>query len=376
MAHELRAKDFHVIVADMGEYLNLAEPIQTESLLLMVAAALADGAERILGGSSLENSYPQRLWDWLTKTEVNLSQVSANFGHMGFTAQLKTNPGFRDSVAKAIASSPGTWFTQVKEFAAEVVRDIKTAKGAQHQVVLILDSLERLRVSGSDAQVCYDAIQQTFDLRGEYLKLAALHVVYSVPPYLPFLSPRVGAYFGVEVCTLPHVKVFEAPDFDAGAQVANPFESGVALLIESAVRRYGDIEKLIAPTILKRLALASSGSVRDFFRLLKSVCTKALTVDASLPIVDHKWPDLACAMLRAEMPVALDDMSRLAAVRECHGDALDTQENLPKIARLFDGGLILNYRNGRPWCDAHYLLHPELPPAKPWATPFAGVSKQ
>ncbi len=360
MAVNLRTKSFFVVVADMGEYLNLAEPISTELLLLTALAAMADGVDLTLGGNRANAGHGQRLWEWLRQTEVSLEKIEFKAGGLGLSAKLKDDPNFRQQVHAALQGSPGTWFMQVKDFARQLVADVRTARGAATQVVLILDSLERLRVTGSDARECYDAIQRTFDVNGQYLKLAHLHVVYSVPPYLPFLSPRIGAYFGVEVCKLPHVKVFATPDFEQGTQSVQRHQAGIDLLVQSVRKRFNAIEQFLPLATLERLALASSGSLRDYFRLIRSVCTKAVASKATLPVLDARWAGMAESSLRSEMPLSDEDVVRLRRVRETHGVGLDKMDNLDKVARLFDGGLVLNYRNGREWCDVQYLLHEEL----------------
>ena len=363
MAHELRQQGHLVVVADMGEYLNLAEPINTELLLLTMVAALADGADRALGGDRLEASHAQRLWSWLSSTEVQLTGIDAQLSlgetKLSFKTLLKENPEFRQRVVKAVSASVGRLFSQAKTFVGQIAAEVAANAhyGRDKKVVLILDSLERLRVTGADAEACYDAIQRTFDVNGDFLKLEHIHVVYSVPPYLPFLSPRIGSYFGVEVCTLPHVKVFSTPtDF----QAAHPVQAdatGVALIVQSVKRRMPAIEQLLPLPMLQRLALASSGSVRDYFRLLRSVASKARVSQAVLPLQDETLVAMAEQVLRNEMPLAEDDKAWLRLVRKTHGTGLDTMDNLHRLARLFDSGLILNYRNGREWCEVHYLLH-------------------
>lgn len=365
MAADLRRENHLVIVADMGDYLNLAEPVTTETLLLTLVAALADGADRFLGGERLQAGYARRLWDFLNTTEVKLDEVSAELplgdAGLGFKAQLKDNPVFRQRVVEAVRRSLGTFSTQVRAFCRQVADDLRLQRGAQARVILILDSLERLRVTGADAQVCYDAIASTFDVNGQYLKLEHIDVVYSVPPYLPFLSPRIGSYFGVEVCTLPHVKVFQTPPSDAPSESpASAFSAGVALMVDAVARRFPTVEQLIPRPLLERLALASSGSVRDYFRLIRSVCTKAKVAAASVPLSDARWVDMAEQVLRNEMPLADEDLDWLRKVRRTHGTGLDSMSNLHQLARLFDSGMILNYRNGRDWCDVHYLLQAKL----------------
>lgn len=366
MAAELRGQGHLVIVADMGEYLNLAEPVNTETLLLTMAAALADGADRFLGGARLGAGYAQRIWDYLQSTEIALSEVSPQLAlggaKLSLKAQLKDSPVFRQKVVAAVQGAVGRLAAQVRQFAKQVLQDVRDQRGAQTRVVLILDSLERLRVTGADAQVCYDAIARTFDVNGEHLKLEPIDVVYSVPPYLPFLTPRIGSYFGVEVCTLPHVKVFETPDFGADLAVQAPrlHQAGVSAMVSSVVKRFPAVEQLIPRAMLEGLALSSSGSVRDFFRLVKSVCTKAKVAGAAAPLQDGQWAAMAEQVLRNEMPLAKDDKAWLREVRRTHGNGLDSMSNLHQLARLFDSGVILNYRNGRDWCDVHYLLQGDI----------------
>lgn len=365
MAAELRVQGHLVIVADMGEYLNLAEPVNTETLLLTLVAALADGADSALGGARLEAGYAQRLWEYLQTTEIKLAelspQLSVGDNKLSFKAQLKENPVFRQKVVQAVQGALGTLAGQVREFAKTVADDWRGQKGSEARVILILDSLERLRVTGADAQVCYDAIARTFDVNGEHLKMEFIDVVYSVPPYLPFLSPRIGSYFGVEICTLPHVKVFKTPSSEMGAdQKPLPCDAGVGLMVSSVEKRFPQVEQLIPKPMLERLALASSGSMRDYFRLIKSVCTGAAAAGSSAPLQDDQWIASAEQSLRNEMPLSNDDKTWLRAVRKTHGTGLESNDQLHQLARLFDSGVILNYRNGHDWCDVHYLLQGDI----------------
>ncbi|MEY4978623.1 MAG: hypothetical protein RLZZ352_893 [Pseudomonadota bacterium] len=373
MADRLRKSGHVVLVVDMMDYLNMAEPLHIEGLLLNMAAALADEAEQMLPSMHGMSSGPvARLWSFLKNTDISLPELNAEASvgdanlaqaKLSLKTEFKRHPDLRQKVLDAVKNAPGKLAEQVRQFAREVAQGAQDKQGAGTRVVLILDSLERLRVTGADAQVCYDAIARTFDSHGEHLKLEHIDVVYSVPPYLPFLSPRIGSYFGVEVCTLPHVKVFKTPPDSASTQAAVPCDTGVALLVACVSRRYPDVQQLIPLTQLQRLALASSGSVRDFFRLIRSVCTKAHAARVSPPLDSDRWVQLAEQMLLNEMPLAEADKQWLAEVRKTHGTGLASMDNLHELARLFDCGLILNYRNGRDWCDVQYLLHPQITPS-------------
>ena len=361
LANELRTNGFKVAVTDVGEYLNVGEPISIESLLLTMLAALADWAQTTLGGEQLQRSYLDRFWRFL-QTDIAITELSAKTpeGVLSAKAVLSQTPHINDLVRKAVAGATKRLWEKAVAFAGEIVKQVRVRYGDETQVVLILDSLERLRVTGADAQKCYDAISHTFDLNGQFLKLNHLHVVYSVPPYLPYLIPRVGSYFGYGLFTLPQVKVFETPSDSTTVQAAQPCAAGQALLVQSIQTRYPDVAQLIPLAMLNELALASSGSVRDFFRLIRSACTKAQITRSALPLADNTVIVLAQQMLRNEMPLADEDKVWLQKVRASHGTGLDKISNLHQLARLFDCGVILSYRNGTDWCDVHYLLHDQL----------------
>jgi hypothetical protein len=370
IAHELRQEGHFVVVADMGLRLNLAEEVSIELLLLTAMAALSEEFEKTFGGQPLARGYARRIAEYLTRTNVQLSTLSLGLSagnvQSDLTLLLKDDPTFRERVVAAARGSLGTFVGEVRGYVKEVLAHV-AAHRPNKKVVLILDSLEKLRVSGVDAAQRYDAIQKTFEVHADHLKYEGMSVVYSIPPYLPYLAPRIGAYFGVSVCSLPHVKVFERPGPAVARDATHP--AGIAFMVDSLERRCSGSEKVIVKPHLERLARASSGSLRDFFRLVKVVCTKAPLANEPTPMANPRWIDAAEHELRAEMPLAGEDIAWLKVVRATQGTGLDKIDNLPKLARLFDSGVILSYRNSQDWCDVHYLLRkqvdeaPEVPNA-------------
>ena len=364
IAHELKDDDHFVVVADMGLYLNLAEEISIELLLLTMMFALSEGFEKQLGGQPLERSFATRLKDYFTRTRVEMPELGLSAsGGADFKLLLRDDPGLRERVVAGARASLGTFVQEARAYVAEVLGHVAAARPGK-KVVLILDSLEKLRVGGVDAAQRYDAIQKTFEVHADHLKFDGLSLVYSIPPYLPYLAPRIGAYFGVGICTLPHIKVFERPVTGGPRDAVH--QPGIDHMVDSLRRRYPACEQVIARTQLERLARASSGSLRDFFRLVKSVCTKAPLAGELIPMGNVRWTEAAENELRSEMPLAGEDTAWLKVVRATLGTGLDKIDNLPKLARLFDSGVILSYRNSQDWCDVHYLLRQQVDAA---ATP-------
>jgi hypothetical protein len=370
IAHELRQEGHFVVVADMQERLNLADEIGIELLLLQMMYALSQAYEKQFGGDPLRRGFGQRIKDYFTRTTVEMPEVSVGLdteaAKADFTLLLRDDPTLRERVVKAARASLGVFVQEVRKYAAEVVAHIAKARPGK-KVVLILDSLEKLRVSGVNAEARYDAIQKTFEVHADDLKFDNLCVVYSIPPYLPYLAPRIGSYFGVGVCTLPHVKVFERPV--EGSERDATHAPGIAYMLDSLRRRYPPCEQVVEKSQLERLARASSGSLRDFFRLVKFLCTKAPLGGEPIPMGNERWTEASENQLLAEMPLAGEDLQWLKTVRRTLGSGLDKIGNLPSLARLFDSGVILSYRNRQEWCDVHYLLRAQVDAAPPAAAP-------
>lgn len=359
LANDLRQQGHLVIVANMMEYLNLEHPIDAATLLLSLAAALADGCEKELGESSrLKANWGRRFFDYLKTTQVDFKEFEVPAGPLTQTVELKENPVLRERVVRAVEGTLGSLAAEVREFAKPIAEQWRKKQGDEEaRVILILDSLEHLRITITQAKICYDAIISTFDTNAVHLNMQHIDVVYSVPPYLPHLVAQLGAYSGVGICSLPHVKVFEKPQKGIEAPPV-PCKMGIDLMVETVFKRYPKVEQLIPRKMLERLAFSSSGGMRDYFRLVRSVCIKANGV--STPLQDESLANAAEQDLRSSMPLANDQKMWLRKVHKTHNNELPSVDNLHELARLFDNGLILNYRNGEPWCDVQYLLQADL----------------
>ena len=134
---------------------------------------------------------------------------------------------------------------------------------------------------------------------------------------------------------------------------------------ECLSKRYPLLDQTVDPGLTDRLIQASSGSPREFFRLMRTLCTKAILSGEQVPMRNERWAQAAEQELRNEMPLAEADIHWLKKVRASNGTGLDKIENLSSLARLFDSGLILGYRNSEDWCDVHWLLRHEVDAYQP-----------
>lgn len=363
IAYRLRLSGDFVVTADMNDYLNLSEPIAIELLLLTMMAALSNEYNKQFSNNPLRDGLAKRIFRFLRNTEVTLSELSITFGVEPLKAQgklgLKENPTLREKILRAVQASFVEFIGEVRSYVDEVRNGIATTR-PNAKCVIILDSLERLRVSGLGADERFDAVQNVFEVHASHLKFDRLLVVYSIPPYLPYLIPRLGAHIGANICYLPHVKVFQSPR-EGGTSVPNI--SGINDLVQAVTLRYPQVEEVLPREGLVRLAMASSGSPREYFRLIKTVCLKA---ELSKDIINGRhWTLDSCIEqaeqeLRGEMPLAQEDIDWLIKVRRTNRTGLSHLGDLSRLARLFDCGMILTYRDRDDWCEVNYLLRSEV----------------
>jgi hypothetical protein len=65
--------------------------------------------------------------------------------------------------------------------------------------------------------------------------------------------------------------------------------------------------------------------------------------------------------LRNELlPIAKEDAQWLAKIHASKQASLQTDKDLPDLARFLDSNRIMNYLNGEPWYDVHPLLIEEI----------------
>ena len=166
-------------------------------------------------------------------------------------------------------------------------------------------------------------MENLFSGHADKLAFPSLHVVYAIPPYLPVLSAGIGAFLGgVAVYSLPSVHVFENRSRD-------PDPKGLAIMETIIGRRYAEWPSILDENSLRRLALASGGDLRDFFRLIRICLTRAASPGTTFPVEPHILAH-AETMVRNEMlPLAGEDLKWLKCITETKKACLESIRDLP-----------------------------------------------
>lgn len=91
-----------------------------------------------------------------------------------------------------------------------------------------MDSVEQIRGNGPDAAKVHESVVDIFSSQAASLAFPHLHLVYTVPPYLPALAKNLGRALGERpVVSWPNVHVrdkYGAPDDDGLAVMETIFD--------------------------------------------------------------------------------------------------------------------------------------------------------
>ena len=239
---------------------------------------------------------------------------------------------------------------QVQSFVADTVQYVRQKLNNPNQkVVLIIDSIERIRGVGKDESAVYESIRNLFVNHADKLELPLLHMVYTVPPYLSVLVPGAGSLMGgAPLHALVSTHVFKARSRDADT-------AGLKKMQRIIAARYADWTRIFTEQAVNDLALTSGGDLREFFRLLRP-CLTAVREAAQLPLSLDAVTHAKNSVRNAMLPIAQDQLVWLAKITKSYTTCLPSVAELPTMAHFLDTHLVLNYRNGEDWYDVHPLI--------------------
>ena len=337
--------------ADMSEYLLMTKPVEVSDFLVSMAGALSEAVSARYDGKSPGNrNYWVRIRDFL-HTRVQIDEVGFNVGEVvDIKAALKMDPTFKQQVQERSRGHVTTLIADARTFAQEAVQMVRTEEGdPAKKVVLILDSIERIRGVGPEDMSVYNSVRNLFFGHADALRIPLLHVVYTVPPYLPVLAAAAGALMGGAMTgRLVSTHIFKDRSRDTDP-------AGLALMHKVVGKRFAGWEKVFSAEALDRLALSSGGDLREFFRMLR-LCITAVRNDEQLPIAPEAVGHAENAARADMLPIPADHLAWLKDITSSHECCLPSDTLLPVLSQFLDNRLVMVYRNGSDWYDVHPLL--------------------
>lgn len=349
----LETSGYAVFLCDMTGYLNPSEPLEVGDLLISIMGAFNDAMVEQFG-SALNLDYWNRMTSFLEQ-EIKLDHISMKGPGFDLKASLSGNPDFKELLQKKLRSYTNQVMNQAREFASECVDRVrKETHSPNKQVVLLVDSLEKQRGVGRDkTQAVYDSMQKLFSGDAQALQIPKLHMVYSIPPYLPTLTPNLGSALG-------GAALFRLPSVHVQDKNGNPDDVGLAVMIKIVDKRFSRWSEVFSNDQMNHLAVASGGDIRAFLSLIQRSLIKGASRGTAFPMADAVIDRVKEEYKSEFLPIAKEDARWLQRILSSKSVELDKHDQLSTLARFFDGKLILNYRNGSDWCDVHPLLQDEI----------------
>lgn len=366
----LKESGCEVFMVDMLDYVLMTKPLTISDFILSLMAALAGSVEA--STNSKLAPLNQSLWERLTnflKSEVKLETMDLEMKGPGGTAatlglKLKTDSLFKEKIQKHLAGHLTRLVQLAREFINELVEKIRQLNDEPDiKVVLLVDSLEQLRGVGDEAEAIYNSVVELFSGQAANLSFPKLHVVYTVPPYLPVLSSNLGRTLGGHPVT-------QWPNIHVRQKDGKPDTGGLKVMEDIIEKRFRDWETIVPKDVLKELAQSSGGDLRDFFRLVREAVLSLRTIRLSRKdaVLDEPMVNRVIQQLKNELlPIAAQDAAWLIRIHESKQASLQMEKDLPHLARFLDSNRIMNYLNGEPWFDVHPLLVDEILRMKPRA---------
>jgi hypothetical protein len=354
LAKSLEANGYEVVYIDSEKYLNLREPTSVTDLLITTAA----GIDAFLGRKTFTDpAVPfERFWPRLKAflgTDISVKGVTLSIPDVGeLEAAFTGNPDFKTTLSQALMDRLPALARQCQAYLDEALAQIAKRKKHSAGTVLIVDSFEKLRGEGHNAEAIRRSLESVFIRDWKYLELPC-HVIYTVPPWMIFME-FVTAGPADRVQVLPMCKVWDPKKDQAD-------EKGIAAMSQILEKRMDLAALFEHPADLREIVSASGGYPRDLLRMVREVLQRAWIAKAPLPIASDKTKEFIDRVIElgiesAEMPIADENLDLLIRIGKNRSIGGHTKDELDRLADLFDNHFILSYRNGKMWFDLHPLV--------------------
>ncbi len=333
------------VLIDADDVLDLTAEIDVSDVLALVLLHTERAVIAAEGGNAtdaLKDGAVQRLWTWLSKTDIEIGKITAGLEAAGAKADielnLKTNPKVRQRVRGIVAQHLGTFVRFVHDELREL--EWRAKKTGRSGIVVLFDSLEKLRGTSLTWKPVLDSAERVFGTGAPYLQLP-VHVLYTIPPALARRMTDPVAF-------LPMIKVrsFEGVLHPAGVEV-------IADLVGKRIDPAG-LDDLFGEGAIhdriRAIALWSGGYPREIVRLLQTLLelesfpVSAETLERELHRAGNTYRGIVYDSGAIPLLAAVNRTKRLIPKDDHEREAADL---------FLQNNVILRYLNDEEWMDVH-----------------------
>jgi len=338
------------VLIDAEEVLDIYNPIDIPDILVAILYRTEQAILEKETGSkegALVEGRLARLWRWVTTTEVDFKGLSGGVSAKAgipevadvsadakVVLDLKTNPSLRKRVRDKVQAHMTTFIEEVQAALEEL--DERAKKQGYEGLVVIFDSLEKLRGISSNWTDVLTSAERVFTGGAPYLKLP-VHVIYTIPPAL-VLRLQTKVHF------LPMLKLHDK----AGKRAAG-FDAAREIVRQRVPDKY--LAEFLGSTSFKvridRLIERSGGYPRDLVRLLQT-CIAEPSLDE--PLFNRL---LALAADEYVRTIPENAIPWLARVHREKRIIVEDDDHRPTVDQMLQNNVVLRYQNDEPWADVH-----------------------
>jgi energy-coupling factor transporter ATP-binding protein EcfA2 len=347
-----------VFLVDMLDYMIMTKPLELSDFILSLMASFAQATKNEAEIDEINLSYWERIKKLLNSEllseglEVQVGKTDIASAKLGL--KLKTDPIFKERIQQHLRGRLTALVEEARDYVTKIVKRLREREHNEDlKVVLLVDSIEQLRGMGDDAQKVHTSVVETFSGQAANLAFDLLHIVYTIPPYLIPLAPNLAriAGSGNPIVSWPNIHVRNK---DGSCD-----SSGTQIMQSIIEKRYSDWSYFFSNDQIHRIAQVTGGDIRDYFRIIRE-CLIPLSVKTKNKVTDDIIERAKQQLLKELTPIAIDDAQWLSRTHLKKDLVMDSTSDLPRITRLLDSNLIMNYQNGEPWYDIHPLIVDEI----------------
>ena len=354
LASNLKESGYIPILAQFEDFFNLTVPPGINDVLATAAASvdryIQENCTDLVDGFK---SYWERFSRFLG-SEVTIDSLTLKIPDAAeLSLRLKEDVGFKTKLYSHLEQGGrlADLAKQCNEYLDEASAVIRKSCPGSKELVIIIDSFEKVRGDFRHAEEVRQAIENIF-IRDRKLLCLPCHVIYTVPPWLTSLTFGVAPELG-KVTILPMCRLSNP----AGIRVPEGFEA-----MRWILRKRMDVGLVFSSMEpLDAIIEASGGYPRDFLRMMQEVILSAIMEKIAPPIPADDLSRIAADIIRDQIgvydkPVYDEDLPLLVEVANTHDLPRKTRDEVFRTAELFDNHFILCYRNGEEWYDLHPLV--------------------
>ncbi|MGH8910536.1 MAG: ATP-binding protein [Egibacteraceae bacterium] len=352
---------FTVVLIDMLQFVN--ESTAIDPIKFLIALGLGVGNELLPVGERAQRGFARRFREFLARANVSIAagpleaHVSAERVEVAAAGlsvavdlerELKNSEPFVAELRTKLAFQLGNLYDEVAAFLKSLVAQDRQRRPDGRGVVVIVDSLEKVRGVADHDELVQTSVQELFVHHSAKLRFNSHHTVYTVPPYLLFTAPGALAYDGgVRPVPIPQVRRRQGQSLEPNAET-------IAEMVEIVARRIPWEQLFKDSLLLERVILESGGHLRDLCEILQEIVTLAYSRGVDPP-VDRVHVDEAIANVAHGFSNPTQESAELMRrVHRQHGRIEPRADEVAMLARLMHTHMLLAH------CNAHdrYEVHP------------------